>query len=416
MKILYLNPSGQLGGAEVCLLNMMTSLLMSAPDLKLHLVASEEGALVAKTRALGVPVTVLPFPGVLAQLGDAGAGGPAGDQISRFALLRKLLSAAPHAASYRRKLRRVITDLSPDIIHTNGFKMHALAAMARPVGTPVIWHLHDYVRPRPVMARLLRWLAPRCAVAIANSNSVAEDFRAVCGERLPVQTIYNGVDLSNFSPDGERLDLDALSLLPPAPHGTVRVGLLATLARWKGHETFLKAISLLPSDLPVRGYIATGALYQTAGSQYSINELRQLASSLGVSHRVGFTGFVSDPAAAMRSLDVVVHCSTQPEPFGLVIAEALACGRAVVASHAAGATELIELGESALGHQPGDAETLAMNIARLVASKELRVRLGQAGRESALRCFDRRRLSTELISLYNGLTSPLASQAELVTV
>lgn len=67
----------------------------------------------------------------------------------------------------------------------------------------------------------------------------------------------------------------------------------------------------------------------------------------------------------MRALDIVVHASTQPEPFGLVIAEAMACGRAVIASQAGGAAEIIDPGENALGLPPGDAAVLAERIVQL---------------------------------------------------
>ena len=79
--------------------------------------------------------------------------------------------------------------------------------------------------------------------------------------------------------------------------------------------------------------------YATNGSQYSLSELRELAKELGVSHRVGFTGFVDEPAAALRSLDIVVHASTEPEPFGLAIAQGMACGRAVIATKRAAAPQ-----------------------------------------------------------------------------
>jgi glycosyltransferase involved in cell wall biosynthesis len=120
---------------------------------------------------------------------------------------------------------------------------------------------------------------------------------------------------------GARANLDAMSGLPQAPANTIRVGLVATLARWKGHATFLEAIARLPDPLPVRAYIVGDAMYQTEGSQYSLDELRQLARSLGLADRVGFTGFVHTPEATFRALHVVVHASTAPEPFGLVIAE-----------------------------------------------------------------------------------------------
>ena len=214
------------------------------------------------------------------------------------------------------------------------------------------------------MATLLKVFRKRCSLGVVNSNSVGRDLKAVCGDAFPIQTVYNGVDTNAFSPCGDRLDLDSLSGLSPAEPGTIRVGLLGTLARWKGHETFLTALSLLAPEIPVRGYVIGDALYQTDGSQTSLAELRDIAQRLGISSRVGFTGFVPEPASAMRALDIVVHASTQPEPFGLVIVEAMACGRALVASEAGGAAELIDVGVNALAHTPGDATQLAERITR----------------------------------------------------
>jgi glycosyltransferase involved in cell wall biosynthesis len=401
MNIVYLNPSGQLGGAERCLLDMLASIRAAQPDWQLRLVVSDAGPLVAQSLALGVATTVVPFPSALARLGDWTPH----RSRSRSSIPRGLYSALPGAWSYVRKLRRALRKISPDVIHTNGFKMHILAVWARPPGVPIIWHIHDYVSTRPLMARLLRRYAKRCALAVTNSQSVAADVKSVCGAGLPIKTIYNGIDLNNFSPAGPKLDLDSLSGLPPANGHTIRVGLLGTLARWKGHETFLRALALLPEDLPVRGYVAGAALYQTNGSQHSLAELKQLAATLGVSDRVGFTGFVDQPAAAMRALDIVVHASTQPEPFGLVVAEGMACGRAVIASGGGGVNEFVEEQVNAVTHTPGDAKALAERITELAVSRELRAKLGTAGRVTAEHRFDRSRLADELCPIYNQAVS-----------
>jgi len=183
----------------------------------------------------------------------------------------------------------------------------------------------------------------------------------------------------------------------------VRVGLVATFARWKGHRTFLEALSRLPESLPVRGYIIGGPVYETAGSQVSLGELRAEATALGLSSRVGFTGFVADAAQAMRALDVVVHASTDPEPFGLVIAEGMACARAVVVSRAGGAAEITTPGVDALAYAPGDAAELAECLRSLVTDAALRARLGDAGRATAERVFDRRRLALDMTPLYEKL-------------
>jgi glycosyltransferase involved in cell wall biosynthesis len=410
MRIVYLNPSGQTGGAEVALLDILASLKEAEPQWELHLIVPDEGVLTAKAKALGVLTNVLPFPASLARLGDSSAGGPAGNEIGHAELLRKLFFAGPGISSYAVKLRTMLRQLGPDVLHTNGFKMHLLAALSKPGKVPLVWHLHDYVRARPFMSTLMKLLRARCSIALANSNSVRRDFEALCGDDLPVQTIYNAVDTAVFSSCGASVDLDSLSGFPSSNGRIVKVGMLATLARWKGHETFLRAISLLPPDLPLRGYIVGDAIYQTDGSQYSVEELKAVAQKLGIADRVAFTGFVEEPAPIMRALDIVVHASTEPEPFGLVIAEAMACGRAVIVSETGGAAELIEDGMNALAHQPGDAAQLAQRIKELATDAQLRARLGAAGRVTAEQRFDRARLAAELIPIYRSRTVGVGSQ------
>lgn len=400
MRIVFLNPSAQLGGAEVALLDVLASLRSAEPLWDLHLIASDQGMLVSKATTLGVSTTVLPFPTSIARLGDASAVGPAGKRIGTRELRRLLFAASPDIFRYARTLRQTLRQLAPDIVHTNGFKMHILGALSRPRRAKLVWHIHDYVQARPLMTRLMKLFSRRCAIALTNSQSVAADVRAACRRRLRVQTIYNGVDTKVFSPRGASLDLDSLSGLTHANGSTVRVGMLATLARWKGHETFLRAFSLLPESLSLRGYIVGGAIYQTEGSQCSLAGLRGLARDLGIADRIGFTGFVDQPASVMRSLDILVHASTQPEPFGLVIAEGMACGRAVIASNAGGAAEVFDANVNALGHAPGDVVALAERMEELITKPELRARLGAAGRATAEARFDRARLAGELVPLY----------------
>ena len=375
MRVVYLNPSGQMGGAELALLDLMASIRAAKADWELHLIVGADGPLAGRASAIGVSATILPFPNALARLGDAGLGGPASSRTSRAALIGQMLRTGPAVMRYARELRSALSRIQPDVIHTNGFKMHVLGARARPrKSTPIIWHVRDYVGSRPLMARLMRFNASRCAAVVTNSQSVADDVRMVCGDGVKVYPVLDAIDLERFSPVGEKLDLDLLSGLPNVEPGTLRVGLLATMARWKGHETFLDAMSRLPADLKIRGYVIGGALYQTEGSQHSIDELRIRAGQLGLGDKVGFTGFVEDAPAAMRALDIIVHASTQPEPFGLVIAEAMASSRAVIVSKAGGAAEIITDGTNALGHVPGDASGLAECITRLATDAELRKR------------------------------------------
>ena len=358
-------------------------------------------------RSLGVTAEVLPFPEAIARLGEHGATASGGG--ARFAA--QILLASPAALRYRAALTRAIEAFDPAILHTNGLKMHLLGAWAcRPNRRPaLVWHLHDYLGGRPTTTRLLRWHHGHPAVVVTNSASVAADAARALADGTPVVTVHNGVDLDRFSITGVRANLDAMAGMPQAPPNTVRVGLVATLARWKGHATFLEAIARLPAHLPVRAYVVGDAVYQTEGSQYSLDELRELARSLGVADRVGFTGFVHTPEATFRALQIVVHASTAPEPFGLVIAEAMSCGRAVIVSNAGGAAEIVEPGVDALVHAPGDAGDLAAQITALATNAELRARLGHAARATAERSFDRARMAAELVPIYR--TAATAAEA-----
>ncbi len=265
MSIVFLSPTGQTGGAEAALHDLLAGLRESHPSWSLRLIVASDGPLVERVEALGVPVDVLPFPASVARLGDWGVGR---GWWARVRFLMRCAATALPAVGYLQRLRRMLRSNQPDVIHTNGLKMHLLGAWARPRGSAVLWHLHDYAGRRPFTARLLRRYADRCAAVVANSQSVADDVRQVCGDAVPVHPVWNAVDLDRFAPDGPRIDLDAVSGLPAADD-VLRVGLVATFARWKGHETFLRALAMLPASLRVRGYIVGGPVYETSGSQTS---------------------------------------------------------------------------------------------------------------------------------------------------
>jgi glycosyltransferase involved in cell wall biosynthesis len=102
----------------------------------------------------------------------------------------------------------------------------------------------------------------------------------------------------------------------------------------------------------------------------------------------------------MRALDIVVHASTEPEPFGLSIIEAMACARPVIASRAGGAAEIVEASGGALFHRPGDSADLANRITHLAGDPARRRCLARAGRAAAERLFAPPRLAQELIPIY----------------
>lgn len=396
MDVLFLTGSAELGGAERCVLDILASVREARPSWRLHVLTPADGPLLEEARALDVAAEAVPLGPALARLGE-----PATGVFGVLPFATKLAGAAAPMTSYARRLRSRIRDIAPHIVHTHGLKAHLLAAWLTPTPSHVIWHLHDYIGRRRATTIALRRSLRGCTAMVANSVSVADDARAALSDTVKVSTVLNAVDLVRYAPEGPREDLDALAGTQPPARGTLRVGLVATFGRWKGHRTFIEACARLDTQ-KVHAYVIGAPLYSTDGSQYTLDELKAHAARLGIADRVTFTGYVRDSDRAIRALDIVVHASTDPEPFGLVIAEAMACGRAVIVADAGGAREIVRPGVDALTHAPGDASSLANRMAQLANDVDLRGRLCRSAREAAVQRFDRRRLAPELIPIYES--------------
>jgi glycosyltransferase involved in cell wall biosynthesis len=403
MKIQYLSASGELGGAEVCLLDMMASLQREQPGWRLALIAAQRGPLIERAQSMGVATTVLPFPPALSRLGDSK---PSAGHTAHAVLGAKLAVGTYVAAAYSRQLGHSIKTFKPDVLHSNSLKMNLLGAWAKGRRLPIIWHLHDYVSSRPFMNKAMRFCRNRCSAILANSNSVRDDARLSLASP-EIHTLYNAIDINEFSPVGPVADLDHLCNLP-STGPVIRVGLLATMAWWKGHKDFIQALALLGRQSSIRGYVIGGPLYRTEGSQVEIEELRRLSRQLNADRHIGFTGFLERPSSAIRALDIVVHASTRPEPFGRVIVEAMSCAKPVITTALGGAGELISAGNNALDFRMGDCVHLAERIRELADDSQLRSRLGIAGHKTVTEHFDRNRLGSQLASLYQQVLGSTA--------
>lgn len=362
----------------------------------MHLAVGGPGPLVVEARKIGVHVHVVPMPEAFAAMGD---GGSERASITGWTgTLRSTVLGGAGAVAYGRRLRRLVRELKPDVVYSNGVKSHLTATMAS-AGVPVIWHVRDCIGRRRLVARALRLAAPRAAAAIAISKLVEQDARTVLGS-LPIHVVYDAIDTDAFSPGiGDGGELDRAAGFDEATGPVVRVGLIATYARWKGQDVFLDAIAAIPAMTEgptIRYFIVGGPIYETRGSQFSETELRERAERLGVSARVGFVPFRNEIVDVFRALDIVVHASTQPEPFGRTIAEAMACARAVVMTDATGAGELTDA-SSAMQVPPGDAVALARAMRLLVEDAALRTHMGQRGRDVAVERFSRERLGDAIM-------------------
>ena len=391
MKILFINPIGELGGAERSLLDSIWSLKRHDPSLQLELLSFAPGPLLEAARELGIHSEVFLLPRKLQQLGESGAVGQA---------LTRTILRTPLALAFAARFRSWLQSSEATILHANGLKAHVLTAMARLPHQKVLWHVHDFLSARPITRHLLPWLRGRTTAALAISQAVASDIRPLLG-RLPIEVVLNGIRTEQFQRGRVvPLDLDALAKLPP--ENAVRVGLIATYAHWKGQELFLEAAArVIPSG--VRYYIIGGPVYMSGSSQLTEASLRERIRALRLENRVGLLPFQREPARVYAALDIVVHASTKPEPFGRTVAEGMAAGCALIASAEGGPIEQIRDGLDGILFKPRDVDALASSLRLLLGDSALRAHLGQQAAQRADHALHADRLGSQVFRIYQAV-------------
>jgi len=149
------------------------------------------------------------------------------------------------------------------------------------------------------------------------------------------------------------------------PENAFLIGCFSRLAHWKGQHVLLQALESIPN---AHGVIVGSALF--GEDEYA--QLLQLQADVpALRGRVHFLGFQADVASLMVAMDVVVHTSIAPEPFGRVIVEAMLARRPIVASRAGGALEIITHAVDGLLVEPDNSAALASAINNLRATPDL---------------------------------------------
>ncbi len=378
IKILYLNPSAHLGGAEWVLYDVVTHL--DRHRFQPVVALPKEGPLAESLREAGIDVRLIEAFAPLLKLG----------RYSRWRDYLRVSPALSRALQGGQALSRIVQDEGVAIIHAHGIKAHLLSALLKPVlHVPIIWHVHDFIGGRR-FHRLYRCVAGMVpSLVIANSRAVADDL----GPDPNVVVVYNGVDLQRFSP-----------IRRSAEGGSYHVGMIGVLAPWKGHGVFLEAARRVSERLEnVQFWIVGDEIYDTDGHRGYRRRLEEWVREAGLHGRVRFTGFCRDVARVIGGLDIVVHASIEPEPFGRVLVEAMACGKPVIASRAGGVPEIVEHDVNGLLVTPGDVERLADMILRLLNDADERERLGRAGRRRVEERFSLAEQVRRIQRLYESL-------------
>jgi glycosyltransferase involved in cell wall biosynthesis len=285
-------------------------------------------------------------------------------------LLDIVVVVVPYTLQLYRLARRRRTAL---VHHNNGIEPRTVL-LSRLLRVPLV----VYQRGAEWHSRTARALARMVTLYVANSEATKQDLVELGVAPGRIRVIYPPVDLERFNPavDASRQRAE-LGLGESEPC----FGIFGTLMEWKGHHVFLRAARLVLDEVPEARVLVIGEAPE--GGQAYREELLRLVQELGIAERVVFAGFREDVPELMQLLRVVVHASVTPEPFGRVIAEAMAMGKPVVATNAGGPLEIIEDGANGYLVPAGEPEAMARPIVRLLTDVGHAARIGHRARETA---------------------------------
>ncbi|QBQ99010.1 glycosyltransferase family 4 protein [Paraburkholderia pallida] len=356
-RVLAIDQSGVLGGAELSLLEVVKGLRA-----RIEVLLFNDGPFREALDAAGARVDVLDSGALRNVRRDGGAVPKLGVLAGIAALVRET----------RRRAR------GADVLYANTQRAMVIGVLAGKLARkPVVWHLRDIVSDEH-FGRVQRAVIKGCAKlglahVIANSHASARVFADLTKfDARRIDVVHNGVDESPFR---------ALARVPQAqlraqiglPQDAFLVGAFSRLARWKGQHVLLEALLLEPRAHAV--FVGAPLFGEDAYAQ----ELHEFVAARGLADRVHFLGFRHDIAACMRAMDVIAHTSITPEPFGRVVVEGMLAQRPVVASRDGGVKEIVEHGKNGLLCTPGDAQELAKTLGALCDDAALCERLAHNG-------------------------------------
>lgn len=345
-RVLFVDHTAELGGGELAMLNLVSH--MDRRRYEPIVLLFSDGPLVGRLKAARVPVHILPLSGSVVRAKKDGLG------------WRSLLRVGDvvRTAAQVLRLAKVIRRERATLVHCNSLKADIIGGLAgRLARRPVIWHVHDRIESGYLPSQVARffrvvarWLP---AAVVANSRSTLATLH------LPPRFA------ATVAPPGLRPEAFSVTRSSAlADRSVVRIGIVGRIARWKGQDVFLRAAARVRQVFPEAHFLIVGGSLFAEGAYEA--QLHELVRALGLDDCVEFAGHRDDAREIMAQLDVFVHASTRPEPFGQVITEAMAAGAPVVATDGGGAPEIVTHGETGFLVPMGDVAAMAEAIIRLL--------------------------------------------------
>jgi GT2 family glycosyltransferase/glycosyltransferase involved in cell wall biosynthesis len=382
---LFVTYSGVYGGAERILVDVAAA---GTGDVVL---ACPPGPLADAAAAAGIRVFTLKLRRLELRAGASGR-----------------VRAVADLVAHRRELRRLAADLRPAVTVLWGMRS-ALAGLsiaprrAAGLGPGRVVVAHNDFVPGPAIGRLLLRACMAADATVVLSRACARDLDpdGVLGDRLAV--IHPGVDASQRA-----------ATTPPRPPVAVIAG---ALVGWKRPELALEICAAARRTLPELRLRVLGA--PIGDGDGTLARLQARAAQPDLAGAVDLVGASVAVAAELERATCLLHCADR-EPFGLVVAEAVAAGRPVVVPDAAGPAEIVDP-SCGLTYPPGDVEAAAAALVALCSDPERAQRMGEAGRRRAASSFGRERARARFVAAAGieaaaAPGSPTSAALALVTV
>ena len=392
--VVYVQPTSEVGGSDIALYRLVSHLDRAV--YRPVVVLPREGPLVSKLRSAGCRVVILP----MMQLRSVRSIGYQAAYAARF---------WPSVFRLAALLRRERADL----VHSNSlYSLHSpwAALLAR---VPHICHVREIPdAPKPLRKLLTTTAARLSARVIPMTHAVAALFNSAGAADSKLTVIPDGIDLTEFHPSvsGARIRRD-LAIPANAPV----VGFVGRLDPWKGADVFVRAAGEVAKRCPAARFLVCGG--DLPGYEAYAEGVRRLALEAGLDGRIDFTGWtyrLDDIPEVMAALDVLVHTSTRPEPFGLVLVEAMATAKPVVAANDGGVPEVVEDGVTGRLVEPGNWRAVAAAVDDLLADPSRAAAFGAAGRARVESLFEVGAYVDKVQALYASIirTAPAGRSLE----
>lgn len=277
----------------------------------------------------------------------------------------------------------IIREESVDLVHQNNdLRSNRTTVMAatltkKPQVCHVRW-LHDY-SVQPLQFQIDRYLSHQVDYFIYISDAVEKTCRHLAIPNTKSEVVYNPFDLKKFKGNDATINETRTQLGLTAQDKVISN--IGRLTPWKGQDNFLQAIAKIVLVHPNVKALLVGSPDPIIRDRDYYEYLKQLVKQLRLTNYVIFTGFRDDVAQIISASDIIVHSSTDPEPFGRIIVEAMASARPVIATSAGGVLEIIEDHVTGILVPLKDATYMAEAINELINKQQLAIDIGRQAQQ-----------------------------------